>query len=452
MSRVFLTSKSQIVIRTGGTPVANENVIVDLSAYTIKVNAEMDMQAFYSALMDYWHNTAGMSMYSFPFNAIDDTSAKYQLGYDGTTYNGWNFLDVTSKKNIKNAGFRIYNTNGTIAEEWFGVITPPGQIADTDQPYYILVSTDAPTNFTFTGPVNEPIQVYGDATHGSFDKRTFFKMFVREQGKVYASAQLSDAGRTKTGPYAQSFGLANSTDLKITHNDATVNAAPYTNLTITYYASNQLKTIGTTANIPFKIVIDNTTANMTRYQIYERIQYLLRQTADIDGAGGTASGKVADQVCYFVGETLYTNAFIQNLAADDINSVIFIDANGTQRQYPYAASGTFQFNSVLQTAGAKYTVYFKTVGTGFGTAGAIVVNDKDGNPLSGTINSRSSIGFTFDYDGNTQGSRAPATNALCEIVVTAPGVAKYTIVEFTITRANGQNVSVSGVVDPVYVP
>jgi hypothetical protein len=449
MSRTFLL-KPNIVIRSGATPVANENVILDLVAKTIKVTAEMDMQAFYSKLQDYWHATAGLAGLTFPFNPIDNISAKYELGYDGISYNGWAFYDDASKRNLKSAGFRIYNSNGTVAEEWFGVISTVGGIADTDQPYYLLAATDSPTNFAFAGPVNEPVKVYGDATHGSFDKRTFFKMFVREQGKEYAVAQLADVARTSTGPYAQAFGLKNTTDLKVTHSDAVVNAAPYTSLTITYYGADQQRSIGGT-NYNFRKIIDNSTAKLTRYQIYERMQYLMRQAADIDGAGGTASGKVADQVCYFVGETLYSTAFIDGLLAADLNSVVFIDQGGSNRTFPFSATGTFNFNSLLQgAANAKYTLYFKSVGGGFDSTTALIVKDKDGVDITGSITGRASIDFSFDYDGNVQGGRVAANPAVVELVVTAPGVAKYNRTEFTITRINGITVAVAGVADPVY--
>lgn len=42
----------------------------------------------------------------------------------------------------------------------------------------------------------------------------------------------------------------------------------------------------------------------------------------------------------------------------------------------------------------------------YGLTGAITVNDAAGSPIQGTI-SGSSIAFTFDYDGNVQGSRTP---------------------------------------------
>ena len=454
MSRTIITLKSSIIVAL--TAGGGANIILDNTAFTAQLTAEIDGQAAYSALVDFWHVTAGQSKYPFPIYAIDETSGKYQFGYDGTSYNSWKFKDLTSKKNFKSAGFRQYNTDGTVAEEWQGVSTPPGAILDTDAPYYILASTDAPTAFTFAGPINEPVQVYGDSTHGSFNKRTYLSIFDRTQGYSFAASDLTSVSRVNTGPYAQAFPLSSAADQNITHNDSVVNAAPYISLVYKVYSANQSRTIGS-SSYNFKQIFDNTTANLTRFQIYERAQWLLRQTGNINSLTTPAvTGQTAAQICYFVGSTLYTNAFIDGLLGDDINSVVFLDATSIARQFPYAASGTFNFNAVIQaTSGAKYTAYFvnpsATVGDEFGTTGAVVVNDKNGNPITANVSGSASVSWTFDYDGNVQSGRTAATDASCAIVVTGPGGMKYDRVPFTILRANGQAVSIAGLQDPVYV-
>lgn len=455
MSRIFITDKADVIIRIGLTPVTNENVILDLAAKTIEVLEEIDGQAMYSALIDYWHNTADMSELSFPYNAIDDTSAKYQLGFDGVEYNGWDILDLTSKKNIKSAGWRAYNTNGTVKEEWFGAISTPLGVADTDQPYYQLETGGSPVNFTFAGPVNEPVQVFGDASHGNLNKRVYFKMFCREYLKEYASADLPSVNRTKTGPFAQAFGLVNKADNSISHADVVVNASPYSLLTLTYYAADQTRSVGA-SSIATRQIIDNTSSALDRYEIYERMQHQLRQNIDIDVGAGVVNGKTADQVCFFVGPILHSYAYIDGLLSDDLNFVVIYDKNRAPYTYPYAASGTFDFNAVLQSlAGAKYTVYYKTLGAGYGNPGAVMVLDKDGVEITGTIGGVPSISWSYDFDGEIAGglrSITPALPVICDLVVTAPGTAKPLLVQFTINRANGQAVSVNGTSDPVYIP
>jgi hypothetical protein len=58
------------------------------------------------------------------------------------------------------------------------------------QLYYQKVNGGASANFTFTDEVNEGIQVFGDASNGNFDSRTYFKGYVREYGKKYDDSVL----------------------------------------------------------------------------------------------------------------------------------------------------------------------------------------------------------------------------------------------------------------------
>lgn len=455
MPRTIITSKSGVVIRVGNTPVANENVIINTTTYKISVTAEIDGRAIISALDDFWHAQPGMSLYRFPAYAIDETSAKYQIGYDGNLYNAWQWEDLATKKNIKSIGWKQHNIDGTVAEEWFGVTTPPGGVPDTAQPYYQTSANGSPVNFAFTGSVNEAVQVYGDSAHGNFDARAFFKVFAREQGYVFASSDLSSVSRSATGPYSQAFGLTVSSDDKITHIDSVVNSAPYTLLALTYYNADQSRSIGGTA-YPFRIIIDNSTANLNRFQIYERLQYLMRQSTDVDAGSGTVVGKTAEQIVWFVGTTLYSTAAIDGLDSNDINDVVIIDKNGVQLRHPYASAGKFNFNSLISSASsAKYSVVFydptATAGDEWGAAGGILVNDKDGNPLAGSIGGAAFKNWSFDYDGNSQGGRAPGTDADCVIIVTSPGNIRYKSQKFTITRATGQNVDVNGSEPPYYL-
>jgi hypothetical protein len=455
MARTIITSKTGVIIRKGATPIVGENVILDTSASTIRVTAEIDMRTLISALDDYWHATSGMSLFRFPAYAIDETSAKYQIGYDGNLYNNWHWYDTDTKKNIKSGGWKQHNLDGTIAESWFGVTTPPGKIPDTAQPYYLLSPSGSPVNFTFTGAINEPVQVYGDATHGNFDSQSYFKLFIQEQGYTFASADLASVSRTATGPYSQAFAGTITLDDKVTHADSIVNAAPYTSLSVTYHTTDQSKPISGTS-YPFRVVIDNVTANLTRFQIYERLQYLMRQNTDIDAGSGTVIGKTAEQIAWFVGTTLYCKAFIEGLNPNDKNDVVIIDKNNAERRYAYAATGTFYFNNLIYSApAAKATVEFidptATAGDEFGTAGAVIVNDASGVPLTFNINGASSIAWTFDYDGNTQAGRTPGQDANCVIVVTAPGHIRYTSQIFTISRNTNQNINVVGTEPPYYI-
>lgn len=211
-----------------------------------------------------------------------------------------------------------------------------------------------------------------------------------------------------------------------------------------------------------------TPVNATLKQIYTKVQYLLRQNSDIDSTSGTVNGKTAVQLLNFVGSSLKAGFYaptnpngggsgvmVEGIAAADINSIVFYDNTATSREYPYASAGTLNFNSFLTSGSAGYyRMYFTdpTVGAGdaYGESGAITVNDKDGNPIAGTINS-SSIAFTFDYTGNVQGGRTGNTNAEITLVAGNKGYAKPVVVTGTITASKTISFSATAEQDRAYV-
>ena len=260
------------------------------------------------------------------------------------------------------------------------------------------------------------------------------------------------------------------------------------------------------------------TISATTNQIYEKVQYLLRQDANINYHGDEAgtspttaviTGSTADALLRFVGTELEsgqaiptnpngggTGVIVEGFLETDTNKMTFFDNTETLRTFPFVASGTISFNQNLQDdADAKFWMFFtytvrttptgavtitltsgnqgqltaaddtidlpvvveneyiaisgfddevnngifrvgtvtdQTTGgftvykvdvsdvliTSTATAGAvsidedpidspdaILVEDNDGNPITGDIAAQSSTTFTFDYDNNAQGER-----------------------------------------------
>lgn len=316
------------------------------------------------------------------------------------------------------AGINGKDGSGVSQEEYAGIITL-GSIGSGDQVYYQQAGGGSSTNIVRTGAVNQAVKVYGDGSHSSFDYRSYYKLFVREYAKTYATAQLSDIGVTTLTYQVYRFPLANQSDLKITHDDTTVSSnAPYTGMTITWYANAQSRSIGGT-NRNFHVIIDGNSG--TAEQIYEFVQRELRQSADIDDGAGTKTGKVTSSLLSFVGDALYTQlqteggVFIDNYLDNDINRLVFVDDGGAQRTFPYTATLTLTFNdNLVNDTNAKYWVFFTNddagdnAGADYGSSSAIIVNDSSGNPISGNVSGNSSITKTFAFDTNVQRGAASA--------------------------------------------
>jgi hypothetical protein len=157
-------------------------------------------------------------------------------------------------------------------------------------------------------------------------------------------------------------------------------------------------------------------------------------------------------ICWFVGATLYSRAFFTPIAAD-LNDVVFIDDNGVEREFPYASAGTLGFNTPLTSGGTGYySLYYATTpgGDDFGEGTAIIVKDKDGVDITGTI-SGASIPFTFDFSNNTQGGYAGSTNRDVVLAWGNPGSAKPGISTGQIIQSKGIVISAVAESDPSYV-
>jgi hypothetical protein len=412
--------------------------------------------ALWAKFVDLWTSPT-YQPFAFPMNILDARSGQYIFGQDpGGTYNGWKPANDVTRQMIRDAGWSEYSNAGVLNRQYVGLVALASGFPGGAQFYYQRAVGGVALNFTFTDAPNEGIQVYGDASNGNFDNRTYFKLFCREANYTYDDAVLGDVGETGTGPYKIPLPISVGLDLKITANDATVSAnAPYTSIDVEYFGTDQNQTIGG-GSYPFRVVIDNTTANATLEQIYTKIQYLLRQNSDIDSGSGTVIGKTADSLCYFEGDTLYTTlgVFIDGVIPADTNRVVFLDQNGVQRQYPYSSSGVLNFNSVLTAGGTGYyRMYFTTLpgaGNDYLEAGAVTVDDAAAADITGTI-SGSQIAFTFDYDGNTQGGRTAGTDAAVTVVAGNAGSAKPVVASGIINRSKSISITLTAEQDRGYI-
>lgn len=458
----------------GDDLIVGTNITLDTTAktFTLVVAGSLiakdgvTLQALYSKFIKLWE-TDTYNRFPFPMYAIDAKSGQFQFGTDGGTFNGWKPSGDVTRQMLRDGGWSEYTAAGVLARQYVGIVSL-GEVSAGAQLYYQRASTDGPTNFTFTDEANEGIQVFGNATADptttTFDKRSYFKAYAREEQKTYSSSTLADTGQTATGAYTVNVLLSNTTDLNALVADAGIGASPYSGINVSYYSVAQSIDINAvTDNYPFSIIVEGN--NATLQQIYTKVQYLLRQGTDINSAvtnsAGTKIGKVQNDLMYFVGPDLYCRqgVFVQNIDPAYLNNIYFIDDNGVARQYNYASAGKLTFNSFLTSGGTGYyRMYITDSVTGsddYGTATAITVNDKDGNPIQGTITS-GEISFTFAYDTNTQGGRSvftePGGNVAVTVVAGNKGVAKPVVATGVINRTKAIVVGLVAEQDRAYTP
>lgn len=393
------------------------------------------LKALYSFLKEEWKNDAALIKFPFPMGPITDESFEF--------VNGWDLFDTDARDLIRTAGWAVVNTAGVVTGMWAGIMTL-GSLESDDQVYIQQSVGGSASNIVLTGPVNQAVQIYSDPngdglTADGYDRRSVLNLFVREWQQTYAKSTLTDIGVSQMSYQAYRFPLASGADLKVTHTESAVSTnAPYTGVTVTYYGTDQNRTIGA-GSYPFRTIIDGN--NATAEQIYEKVQWSLRQNSDIDAGAGSVTGKTADDLLYFVGDTLKTRTgvYIDNYQTNDINRLVFTDKNGVERTFPYVATLTINFGTnLVNDADAVYRVFFTS---GYGTASAITVEDNSDVAMSGSISGQSSITKTFDYDGNVQGGRTAGTDASITAVAIGLSTGQYVSATGTIQRSNANSVS-----------
>lgn len=457
------------------TITAAGELTIDTSAKTITLNAGASngtlvakdgasVQSLYSKLIKLWEYQY-YNVFPFPMYAIDALSGQFQFGYDGSSYSGWKPANDATRQMLRDGGWDEYNSSGVLNRRYVGIVALASGFPSGAQFYYQITDGGTQSTFTYDDAPNEGIQIYGDATNGNFDSQTYFKIYCREQNYTFDDATLTDVGATGTGANKISLPISVAVDLKTYSGgspilDSAMASAPYSSLGLEYFGSDQTGyDIGA---YPFRIVVDNTTANATLEQIYTWVQYKLRQNSDIDDGAGTVIGQIANTLMYFTGDTLYTTTgvFINGVINADLNRVVFLDQNDVERQYAYASAGNLNFNSFLTSGGTGYyKLYFANddaganAGNDYGTAGAIPVNDKDGIEISGTISS-GTISFSYDYTNNVQrGSGSDNTDAPVVLVAGNIGVAKPVVVTGTsITQSKSIVITATAEQDRAYTP
>lgn len=221
--------------------------------------------AIWAKFIDLW-NTTTYQPYPFPMNVLDARSGQYIFGQDpGGSYNGWKPANDTTRQMIRDAGWSEFSNAGVLNRQYVGLVALASGFPAGAQFYYQRASGGSALNFTFTDSPNEAIQVFGDASNGNFDNRTYFKLFCREYNYTYDDAVLGDVGETGTGAYKVALPVSVGSDLKIQAADGAMAGAPYSLIDVAFFSGNQSKTIGG-GSYPFRKIVDGNSATLE--QIY----------------------------------------------------------------------------------------------------------------------------------------------------------------------------------------
>ena len=395
-----------------------------------------------------------------------------------------------------------------------------------DKAQYFFSSDTAATELTYAGPANESIQIYGDAANGDIDYRAeVLTVIIRVEGKTYGQSTTTDIGVGTMTYKVERFPLSESPDNNISvadtgidsNGDGTADIAPYDAMSITYIEhQNQGSYVDATVYAAGDVVLDvgdsqgngaerwyittagGTSAGATlaadagvidwtlfagqyeigstwyafgvvvdgngaaSQQIYEFVQWSLRQIVDIDAGAGTQIGILAEALLdYSAAPTMTTlqqsdgdGVYINNFDSNVTNFLQFQDDTytNTVRTFPFVTAGTISFNSnIVNDTDARYWMFYKDAnGNLIDSANAIIVQNDAGQDITGDVTGSASVSFDFDYDGNVQGGRASGADAQVVIRVMGLNTAQFVEAEFTISRAVGLNFPLTAALERNY--
>ncbi len=217
-------------------------------------------------------------------------------------------------------------------------------------------------------------------------------------------------------------------------------------------------------NETYKYVITDASNAATTQEIYEKLQYLLRQSTDISTGATTVIGNTADTIMNFVGSTLSgePGVYITNIADAIKNFVEYYQLTDTSKAtkitYPFLSTGTITFGGNAGNGDFKYWLFYKTLPLGsnndYGETNARIVKGADGNPIAGTYTG-SAVPWSFKYTSETAdyGSGAErSANTDADVVAVGIGLlgGQFISVESTIRKATGQNILLAPAIERNY--
>lgn len=179
-------------------------------------------------------------------------------------------------------------------------------------------------------------------------------------------------------------------------------------------------------------------------EIYEKIQFQLRQATDIDETGGTVIGKMTGGLATFVGPDITfglqqsTNpngggagVIVEGFDSNDTNNMFFVDNGGTTRNFPFVAAGNFLFNAnLVNDSDPEYWLYFEYTTRTTNSDIDVVGPSGDTYDLEGTLGTY----LVNDYLRIAGFAEAQNNGLFIVTVVNVSGS------DYTVRRVDGENV------------
>ena len=219
-----LNDATEIVIDTTGPKTVQLVATGNLSAASPGATSGVTGQAVYSKLVELWESTLAYRRHSFPLKA-------YTPG-EGELINSWVWDDATTRELLRDFGW--IEVDGS---QWMNIFQLGSVPSTTDQLYNENTGAydGTVTNFTYTGELNEAVQIKG--TGGTPDDTGHLSVFYRTRPNFYDYYEVvSGLQLSALEPKAYSIPLSSTADPNIIESDVTIDGAtePWQSMTLDY--------------------------------------------------------------------------------------------------------------------------------------------------------------------------------------------------------------------------
>ena len=421
----------------------------------------ISLQNLYSFIIESRYSNDELIPYHDPVVAISATAGEFELR------RGWHLKDNTTRNLLRDGGLAQYSAANALEIEWLN-ITGLGNLATAATPYYWQSDVTNPTiiDSINSGLPNQLVQIFGDASNGNFDLRTFLRLSIRAQGENTVTYDLAaEQDLSSLNPQRYFIPLTTTANPNITIADTAIDAnsdgaadiAPFDGMSVTYldgtgftawanstvYAANAVVSDGgrwyiTTAGgtssgtgvgddagvtwaaysgerqidgsyYAFNIIYDANNGTLEQMTAY--LFWLVRQDVDIDAGSANRTGRAADRIATTRGSDLImaTGGVIDNFANAAQLTHIPVDVGGTERPYPAPPVG---FSAANVADGSRFFLAHEQTFT----VAAADINTADNDITLGNDNNgdaaafASSSPYTTVHVNLTSGATMPTTS------------------------------------------
>lgn len=401
---------------------------------------------FNAWMTDEW-DTGDLDVYPRAFTSIEPRAKSI------ASINGWEPEDSSTLNAFRDTAMEIRPDATSSATIIYALLRSTGNLDEATDQMTFWPNSDpeltAPNNFVMTGFSNQLVLIFDSGN----------AIDLRNSNGVNWHTRCAIAGKTivyetHSLEYAEIYPVAanNAIDPKLAdpgtgvpfNNDATIGGAGYS--LILYNSDVDGLFNGDVDSVLYDFFGFIEGNNQTNEEVHEKINFLWRQSTNInsDGTGATFRGDKQPPMTTFSGDIFTVQAYLQNFNGSQRNNLRLVDSTGITRQWPsiftlsvaapaLAVGGTFSLIH-LDTFGASSPTYLQN---------ELAVDQKD-------IAIAALVDIIIAYSSYTVGGHTANTPISVVLTWNRPASIEPDFNDTIVMGASNQTANITPTADPSY--